>query len=154
MFIAFIQCNLSISNLHPSGRSRALISATWILAALFASPILFLFFIQDDGNIRHCLIHFKEPWMWQVNQQCMQLKFRLQKYLVYAFYYSFYLNFLSFQNFTKSKWVPCKIEQIVSVKIHVLTTCVNTKQSIIKYVLLLLQAHVHMGLTFYCMFKK
>lgn len=68
-------------------RSWTLISATWVLSALFASPMLFLFYIEDQGDIRHCLINFPESWMWQLYLSLVATSLFIIPAIIIAFCY-------------------------------------------------------------------
>ena len=48
-------------------RARILVGVAWLLSALFSSPVLFLFTLQEPPHYgTQCWIDFKEPWQWQV----------------------------------------------------------------------------------------
>ena len=48
-------------------RARILVGVAWLLSAVFSSPVLFLFTLQEPPHYgTQCWIDFKEPWQWQV----------------------------------------------------------------------------------------
>ncbi|XP_052079768.1 cardioacceleratory peptide receptor-like [Mytilus californianus] len=53
-------------NRAGNGKSWTLIALAWIFAALFAFPMLLLFFVKEEQNMKFCKIEFSKQWMWQV----------------------------------------------------------------------------------------